>query len=117
MDFYVTLFIAVAGFVIGIVLGGIIIIFMLHANENFISRQKRKNAERSRKKRKKKAERKELQKERKQNQKSLRDKITNQNLTYADLLNSVDDEMTEEEMIQTHRRMQDHSYGIVKNRH
>lgn len=115
MDFYVTLFIAVAGLVIGIVMGGFIIIFMLHANENFISRQKRKFAEKDRKKRKKKAEHKELRKEKKQ--KSLRDKITNQNLTYADLLNSVDEEMTEEEMIQTHRRMQDHSYGIVKNRH
>lgn len=116
MEFYVTLFIAVAGIVLGAVIGGFIVIYMIHANEGFINRRKKKYEERSRKNRKKKAERKEIQRKKKQDKKPLKDKLINQDLTYADLLDSVDEESTEEEIILENRRMQDYSYNIVQNR-
>lgn len=116
MHFYQMLFVAVTGLVLGILLGGMLLVYMLHCNEKYIRNRERKRNEKNRLNRKKQAKKMEIKREKKAKKKVLKDKLTNQDFTYADLMDSVDEESTEAETIQSYRKMQDRSYGIIQTR-
>ena len=116
MQFYVGLFLSVTGLVLGCIAGSAIVVYMIHANEDFIRRRKKKNDEKNRQIRKKRAEKIEIQKGKKAEKKALKDKLINQDFTYADLLDSVEEENTEAQTINAYRKIQDRSYGIIRDK-
>lgn len=116
MNIYVGIYVTVVAIALGIFSGIMIVVAILYVNAVAIHNKEKKRMEKQKHTKKKRAERRERSIKKKKGKKALKEKLTNQEFTYADFLDSIEEENTEAGTIERYRQTQDRSYGIIANK-